>query len=246
MPVTNENQSFTGSKGDPLRPIMVEKHAVRRVEDKTRAGFDYLSDYDYSPDVGIRVFYDIEGVDVATWTQEPHLDIHCNLKGKRDPTTVELTRVESQGGAFKVFDFFAAVGVLYNCSAGELAPSRHALESAQRETFVKLRFVADESGDDVYFNDYDRVMPPPGRTDAFDSMDEIEQALRDQFLDDYAAGYQKKFRPELIDGGFSEGDEDPTVPGGNGAPDPSSTKPASSSGRVGDEDAFEPDDDLPF
>ena len=242
MPVTNENQSFTGSKGDPLRPIMVEKHAVRRVEDKTHSGFDYLSDYDYSPDVGIRVFYDIEGVDVTTWTGEPHLDIHGNLKGERDPSTGVLTRVESQGGAFKVFDFFAAVGVLYNCSAGEVAPSRRALENAQGETFVKLRFVADESGDDVYFNDYDRVMPPPERTDAFDSMDEIEQTLRDQFLDDYAAGYQEAFRPELIDGGFSEGDEDPTVPGGDGAT-PSASKPAATGE---DEDAFEPDDDLPF
>jgi hypothetical protein len=225
---------------------MVEKHAVRRVEDKTQAGFDYLSDYDYSPDVGIRVFYDIEGVDVTTWSQQPHLDVHGNLKGERDPTTGELTRVESQGGAFKVFDFFAAVGVLYNCSAGEIAPSRRALENAQGEEFVKLRFVAEESGDDVYFNDYDRVMPPPGRTDAFDSMDKIEEVLREQFLDDYAAGYQEAFRPELIDGGFSEGDEDPTVPGGDGAPEPSSTTPASTSSSAGSEDAFEPDADLPF
>jgi hypothetical protein len=224
---------------------MVERHSVRRVEDKSMSGFDYLEDYDYSPDVGIRVFYDIEGVDVTEWAQEPSIDIHGNLEGERDPSTGELTRVEGQSGAFKVFDFFAAVGVLYNCSAGDIAPSRRALEEAQGEEFVKLRFVTGEGSDgSVYFDDYDRVMPVPERTDAFDSMDEIEESLREQFLDDYAAGYQDSFRPSLIDGGFSEGDEDPTVPSGNasgnGAPEPTTTP------RSSDEDTFEPDDDLPF
>jgi hypothetical protein len=241
MPISTDDVSVSGGSSETLTPIMVETHRVRRVEDKTNTGFDYLDGVDYDPDIGIRIFYDIEGVDVTTWSQEPSLDIHGNFDATNDPSTGEVTRIDGIGGAFKVFEFFTSVGVDITAAAGNVAPRREALEEAQGRAFTKLRFVADEGDDRVFFNDYDRVRPVAANDPAERTQEEINQELRDLFLDDYESGYQDGFRPELLDAGYSDGQE----PHETGAPAPSGRKNGGGSNGTSD-DSFEPDDDLPF
>jgi len=240
MPISTDDVSVSGGSSETLTPIMVEPHRVRRVEDHTHTGFDYLSDSSYDPDIGIRVFYDIEGVDVTTWSQEPSFDIHGNFDAAHDPSTGEITKIDGMKGAFKVFEFFTSIGVDITAAVGNVAPRREALEEAQGRAFTKLRYVAREEDDNVYFNDYDRVRPVAANDPAERTQEEINQELRDLFLDDYEAGYQDRFRPELLDTGFSADPTEPTT--GDGAPQPSGRKTPDSGG----DDTFEPDDDLPF
>ena len=240
MPISTDDVSISGGSSEQLTPIMVETHRVRRVEDKTNTGFDYLDGVGYDPDIGIRIFYDIEGVDVTTWSQEPSLDIHGNFDATNDPSTGEVTRIDGIGGAFKVFEFFTSVGVDITAAAGNVAPRREALEEAQGRAFTKLRFDADAGDDRVFFNDYDRARPVAANDPADRTQEEITQALRDILLDAYAQGYPDAFRPELLDTGFSADAKNPTT--GDGAPQPSGRKTPDS----GDDDTFEPDDDLPF
>jgi hypothetical protein len=241
MPISTDDVSVGGGATQQLTPIMVDTHTVLSVKDRTQTGFDYLEGSGYDPDMGITVVYDIDDVDLSSWGEDGHsLDIHGNLDARRDPATDEITEVTGVSGAFKVFTFFKAIGVDITASAGNIAPRRDALEAAQGRVFTKLRYVADEQNDNVYFNDYDIVAPIEERDPAGRSQDQIEQDLKDRFLDDYENGYQDGFRPELLDTGYSDGQE----PHETGAPAPSGRKNGGGNGTS--DDSFEPDDDLPF
>jgi len=245
MPLSNEGQSFGGS-GNELLPIMIDTHRVRRVEDFSGQGFDWMDTDQWGvPDLAIKVFYDIDGVDVTSWSSEPSVDIYGDLNGTKDPATGEYVSLENQGGAFKVFEAFSAMDILLEVSAGNVGIPREVLEQAAGQQVTKLRYVAreDTAADKVYFNDFDRLYPTVDTTDAFGSQEDIEEALRDLFLDQYEDGWVKDFRPELIDGGYSDGAKPHEATSTAGTTAPSTTKPASTSPDGG---TFEPDDDLPF
>jgi hypothetical protein len=246
MPLTNEGMTV-GSDGGALTPIMTEETTVRRVEDVSGRGFDWMDTDRYgTPDLAVKLFYDIAGVDVTQWAEEPSVDIYGDLDGTRDPSTGAIISLDGMGSAFKVFEAFTALDVRIEVGAGDVEISREALKAAQGQPFVKLRYAAREDGNSVYFNDFGRIYPVPAHSDDYDSVEDAKQALRDLFLDQYEDGWVDDFRPELIDEEWSHHPHD-EAPEEGGATVPQVEPPASASADNGaDEGAFEPEDNLPF
>jgi len=226
MPITNENQRIGGGGNGSAEPYYINTHKVRRIEEAGNGPNDpdFLTDVD----LALRLFYDIEGVDVTSWTREPDLLLFGDLVKNHEG------RLTGQGSAFKIFEAFASLGVRLEIDHSLEIP-RKALEEAQGCEFTKLRYVAQErdDGKGYFYNDFERVYPAhPDPTGSYSSQEAINDDLESLFLNQVSGGWVDDYRPELVG-------EDHTEPHEEARSQPVGAPPEK-------EDTFEPSDDLPF
>lgn len=234
MPLSTNDISAGGS-GEGARPYYIDEHRVRRVKTLPR-GPDYLSD---PVDLAVRIFYDIEGVDVTDWSREPSLDIFGDVR------TGPSGHLLDWGSAFKVAEAFSALGVTFEVR-DDLTIPRKALEEAQGCPFLKLRYVTAErdDGQGLFYNDFRRIKPVPRHSDEYDSVEAARQDLEDLFLSQHEDGWVPNYRPELVGA-----DEAPQTSSEDHSPS-TGPLPSSSTGNAAPKDdargMFEPNDGVPF